>query len=155
MKKCGIKSELLADYIYGEIEDKARLRSLEQHIKDCPDCTREAAELGEILKAAKAARVDFSGDIWSMQRQNIIRKIRKIKAPGKGLSAVWHALFDIKKLSVAAVILVMVGVGAQYYRYIKASQEQSAIADKLELLQNLEIIERLDFYEKMSNNKTM
>ena len=151
MKKCWTKSELLVDYIYGELDDRAKAHEVEDHIKTCPECAREAAELEAVLKAAKANTVDFSEDIWAMQRQNITRKIRKAAAPAGSFLKLLRTAFGVKVLSAAAAILVMAGVGTVYYRaVIMPKAEQPAISEKIELLQNLEIIERLDFYEKMS-----
>jgi hypothetical protein len=150
MKKCTISSGTLVDYIYGEIDDVSKLHEIELHIKSCPDCLMEIGRLEAVKKAAEANRVDFPEEIWSVQRQNILRKIRTDAPAKKSFGGIFHGIFDVKKLSLAALIIIMAGIGTQYYRNVKILDEQKAMADKMELLQNMEIIERLDFYEKMS-----
>ncbi len=150
MKKCGVDNSLLADYIYGEIEDASKVKELEGHIKGCAECAKETDALRAVLKASKLSRVNFSEEVWSMQRQDILRKVRQSKPTPVSFMKAFFGLFSFKKLGLAVLIVVMAGVGTQYFRYVKSVEQQKAIAEKMELLQNLAIIERLDFYEKIS-----
>ena len=147
---CGITDELLVDYIYEEIEDAAKLAEIEAHVKNCALCAAELKQLDLVKKASKNADIDFSGDIWAMHKQGVLRKLAKKENVLMNLRVKVLSVFDFKVLGLAALILMFTGAGMQYYRVVKATQDQKAMAGQMELLQNFEIIERLDFYEKIS-----
>ena len=149
-KECGITNELLVDYIYGEITDAAKQAEIETHIKTCASCGAEIKQLDLVKKAARNAGINFSADIWDVHRQGILRKLAKKENVFKNLKEAFFSAFDVKVFGLAAVILLLTGAGLQYYSMLKVSQEQKAMAGQMELLQNFDIIERLDFYEKIS-----
>ena len=149
-KQCGITNELLVDYIYGEIEDASKAESLAAHIKVCASCAAEVDELNLVKKASGNAGINFSADIWAVHRQGVLRKLEKHENVFLKMKEAFFAAFSFKVLGLAALVLLMGGVGIRYYSVLKVTQEQKAIAEQMELLQNFEIIERLDFYEKIS-----
>ena len=149
-KECQINSELLVDYVYGEITDVKKQSEVESHIKTCASCAAEVKKLKMVIEASKLNEVKFSSDIWAIHKEGILKKLKKADNPIQYLRERFHAIFDFKVLGVATLILLMTGVGIQYYKVIKVSQNQKAIAEQMELLQNFEIIERLDFYQKVS-----
>ena len=149
-KQCGISNELLVDYIYGEMEDAAKVKELELHLKTCDSCAAEVKGLNLVKKAAHNADINFSADIWAVHKQGILRKLSHKKNVFVSLKEKFFSIFDFKVLGLAVLVLLMGGVGIQYYNVLKVSQEQKAIAEQMELLQNFEIIERLDFYQKIS-----
>jgi len=149
-KECGITNELLVDYIYGEITDAAKGAEIKTHIKTCASCAAEIKQLNLVKKASGNAGINFSADIWGVHRQGILRKLAKKENAFRNLKEAFFSFFDVKIFGLAAVILLMTGAGLQYYRVLKVLQEQKAIAGQMELLQNFDIIERLDFYEKIS-----
>ncbi len=146
-EKCGITDETLVDYVYDEIEDAAKRKEVEEHIKTCAECGAGVKELELVKKTAENADVDFSDDIWDVHRQGVLRKLAKKEKPMRN----FREVFNVKTFALAAIILLMSGVGLQLYRSFQATQEQQVIADKADLLQNIDIIERLDFYEEISN----
>lgn len=149
-KQCGITNELLVDYIYGEIENTAEVSGLEAHIKGCVSCAAEVDELNLVKKSSKNAEIDFSADIWAVHKQGVLRKLEKHENVFLKMKEAFFSTFSFKVLGLAALVLLMGGVGIQYYNVLKVSQEQKAIAEQMEFLQNFEIIERLDFYQKIS-----
>jgi hypothetical protein len=147
---CPVSNELLTDYIYDEISDRTKLAEIEAHIKSCPECRAELKKLKMVKEAAKANEVDFSADVWAIHKQGILKKLSENDI---FLQTAWErfrSIMNIKTLGLAVLILLMTGAGIQYCSVLKVSQEKKVIAKQMELLQNYEIIERLDFYEKIS-----
>lgn len=153
MKKlCGITNELLVDYIYGEMEEISKVKELEGHLQSCASCAAEVKELNLVKRAAQNADINFSADIWAVHKQGVLRKLEKRENVFLKMKEAFFSTFSFKVLGLAALVLLMSGVGIRYYHVLKVSQEQKAISEQMELLQNFEIIERLDFYEKISKN---
>lgn len=149
-KQCPVTNETLADYVYGEIEDASKKSEIEGHIKNCRECADETARLNLIKKAAKNADIDFSPDIWAVHSRGVLHKFARQENAFLKFKEAFFSAFDVKVLGLAALILLLTGVGLQYYKVFKVIQDRKAMAEQMELLQNFEIIERLDFYEKIS-----
>jgi len=47
---------------------------------------------------------------------------------------------------------MVAGAVITFFYHAKAVEQQRTFAEKSEMLQNLDVIERLDFYEKISEN---
>ena len=152
MKKCGIKNEMLVDYVYGETGPGTGLAALESHISGCPECRAEIEKLKAVSKAAASIKVDFSEDIWTMQRSAILKKLKKNEKKRVNLPGFFRGLFPAGAILTAAMILIVAGAGLTYFYHSKSVEQQRTLAEKSEMLQNLDIIERLDFYEKISEN---
>lgn len=148
--ECGITDEILVDYTYDEILDAAKRAEIDTHIKKCEACTARVNQLELVKKAAKNAKIDFPADIWAVHKQGVLRKLAKRENLLMNIKEAFFSFFDVKVYGLAVLILLLTGVGLQYYKIIKASQEQKTMAEQQELLQNFEIIQRLDFYEKIS-----
>ncbi len=152
MKNCGVSSEALAEYIFGEMEPSEASR-IAGHIKECSACREEIKKLSAVSEAVKSIEVDFSGDIWDMQRASIIRKLEKKEKQNVSIFRVFSPGFMLKTAGAAALIFILAAAGFKAFDYIKTVESRQAIAGNTEMLQNLEILERLDFYEKISAGK--
>jgi anti-sigma factor RsiW len=152
MKKCGIKSETLVDYIYGEIEPGGDINGLEAHISGCPGCRAELERLRAVREAGASLKVDFSADVWNMQRSAIMKELKKKKKTGMDVFEFLRGKFPAGAILAAALILMVAGAVITFFYHAKAVEQQRTFAEKSEMLQNLDVIERLDFYEKISEN---
>jgi anti-sigma factor RsiW len=152
VKKCGIKEETLVDYLYGEIGPGGEKDSLEEHIRACPECRAEIKKLEALRAAAESMKVDFSPDIWDMHRASVMKGLKKIGKRKNFISGLFGAHVPARALLAAALIVLLAGAGVTYFYHVKAEEQQKVFAEKAEMLQNLDVIERLDFYEKISEN---
>jgi anti-sigma factor RsiW len=152
MKKCGIKEETLVDYLYGEIVPGKEKEALEAHIRSCPECGAGIKKLEALQAAAVSMKVEFSPDIWEMHRAAVIKRLKKKEKQGGFAYGFFRTRVPARALWAAALIVLLAGAGVTYYYHVKSEEQQKVFAEKSELLQNLDVIERLDFYEKISEN---
>jgi len=143
------KEEIL-DFVCGEIADADKKQEIEEHIKSCAQCAAVEKEYRAVTDAANTLSVDFSEDIWKMQRDSIIRRLRKTESVFDKIRVFAAGLFEIKKIGVAFLLVLFIGAGATVYKHNKTLARDKAITEKMEFFENMEIIERLEFYEKVA-----
>lgn len=102
----------LSDYIDGELDAPER-STLEQHLRECDECTRTLAELEHVVAAAAQARsAPPERDLWPGIADRIappplVRPLPQ-RAPGRRLS------FTLPQLAAAAMLFLMLGAGGLY-----------------------------------------
>ncbi|MCE5300151.1 MAG: hypothetical protein LLG37_04660 [Spirochaetia bacterium] len=151
-KACGINSDLVIDYFYGELKDPAKAAFVAEHITACPECAAEIKELENVREGMKSIEVDLPEDGWNMHAQGVMRKLRRKYTAADRFNEHIRPFFEMKKIGFAMLVLVVAGAGIQFYNYRNNVTKEREIAEQMELLDNLEIIERIDFYEKMINS---
>ena len=78
---CEECSGLLIDYIEGELTGE-ELRTLEEHLKDCPDCMLELEHYREIRTAAREeALPEVSVEVLSSLSEAASKSVKKVKEP--------------------------------------------------------------------------
>ena len=151
--KCDSLEEKIIEFVYGEAEPGTE-EEIKAHLDSCEGCKRKVAGYKKVAERAGSIKVDFSDDIWRMQRESIIRRVRKEKDAGVlgWLGKAVRGLFEARKLSFALAVLLLIAVGAgiQNYKKNEMLARDKAITEKFELYENLEILERLDFYAEVS-----
>ncbi|HDQ26374.1 MAG TPA: hypothetical protein ENN43_06490 [bacterium] len=149
--KCGFPRDRLMEYVYSGTEEAKDIAEIEAHIKGCAGCAEKAAGYKSAIKAYSEIKVDFSEDVWDIQRQEIIRKIRKErKDPFAAVLKVFSFVFGHKKLGFALLLVALAGVWAGHYRNQAALQRDRVMIEKVDVLENMEILERLDFYRDLA-----
>ena len=129
MKKCGIKNEMLVDYIYGETVTGGGRASLEAHINGCPECRAELEKLKAIMEAAASIKVDFSGDIWNMQRSAIMKKLKRKEKSGANAFEFFRGRLPSGAVLAAALILMVAGAGITYFYHTRSMEQQRTLAE--------------------------
>ncbi len=149
MDKCKNTKERIIEYIYGEM-DIAGKAGFEAHLKECPDCGKLVLSYAKVRDAYAKAEVRLSDSAWQAQLVGIKLKLAENKPT---LIEKMKAFLSVKKLSFAMAIMLMVaGAGTGIYTSEKLRTQDRTIAEKMEMLENLDIIERFDFYKQVSDD---
>lgn len=158
-KECEFYSDKLLDYAYGELPLELEKR-VSEHAAICVDCWKEVDGYKKAAQvAASAMTVDFSGDIWEMQRREIIKRV--VYRPNIFKEAVKFLVrsFSARKLAAGLALLVLMAAagafGLKYLNDEKTLEAQMNITNKIDMFDNMPIIERLDFYKKMSDSRVL
>ncbi len=158
-KECGFFRDKLADFAMNEMDAEPELKKkIDEHVSICTDCWkvvdayRKAAET-----AASVMRVEFSDDVWEMQRREIIKKATHKADVLGALRKSLGSFLITRKLAAGFALAVMVAAGAgaayKYNSYRQEIRAEKTIISRLDMLENMEIIERLEFYKKISEAK--
>ncbi len=154
-KKCGMDREEIIDYINGETEAPKKRDEIKKHLKECEECAGEAEKYRNIIKSVKTIKADFSEDVWAMQRESIIRKLREEKKeslPARFFKFV-SGVFSLRRAGLAFLLLAAFGAGFFYYGSYRQGislEKERKITKNLEFYESLEVLERLDYYKKIS-----
>jgi|SRR5208283_4277065 len=145
-EKCKSIEERLTEYIYNELPENLKAE-FDMHINSCEKCRLEVEEQRKILSLFQDMKVDFSEDVWHIQRQMIMRKLETEK---KGLLELLRSNIAIRRLGYAFIILFFIGVSA--FAYIRHIMYEKDIVKNLEMFQNIDVIEELEILEHMADN---
>jgi anti-sigma factor RsiW len=147
--KCGMIKDTIIEYIYGELEPGKRAL-FEAHLKECPECAKLAAGYAKVREAFEKVRPEMTQEDFDFHRENTVAKINE---PQPGIIDRIKSFLTVQKLAYAMAVLLLVAAGAgtgYYTSYTGKLAKEKAIAEKMDMLENMEIIERLDFYKQMS-----
>lgn len=148
-----IKKEDLIEYVYSEAEP-AKVAAIEAHIKECAQCGKLAAQYVKIASDASGFGVDLSEAALEKQRRAIVNELNKEDRQGN-LGLALRRFFTTQKLAYALSLMLLVGAGAGAGIYkSKEARESKAMATQMEMLQDLEMLERLEFYKAVSEETT-
>jgi anti-sigma factor RsiW len=156
-KECEFFKGKLIDYALDELDAEPELKKkIEEHTASCTDCWAEVDGYRKTSSlAASVMRVDFSGDVWEMQRKQIIKRVTRRVNVLAEIGKFFTAAFTTRKLAAGFALFIVlaagVGAGAVYYNNAKQLEKERTITSRIDLLDNMEIIERLDFYKEMSD----
>lgn len=105
-------TDRLSEYLDGEL-DGAERQALEQHLRDCDDCTRVLAELEQVVAiAANAPELPPERDLWAGIAQRIaaprVVALETHRKPARRIS------FTLPQLAAAAALVMMLGAGSLY-----------------------------------------
>jgi hypothetical protein len=147
-KECAETRANLVEYLYNETGDKDMLARIKAHLHGCGECSAELEKFKKIELAAKGMKVEFPDAVWDMHRKGILAGLARTKKK----NLVFDFRFDIKRAGIAlALVLIIVGVLTQFGNITKfIAQRTPSLMDDVDMVQNIEIIERLDFYKKLS-----
>jgi anti-sigma factor RsiW len=160
-KECEFFDDKLLEYALGELEAEPELKKkIEEHTGICTDCWKKVdGYKSTAAAAATAMKVELSEDAWELQRKEIIKRATyRVDVPAEIRKFLLNLLTTRKLATGFALFIVLAagaGAGIKYYNYSKQLQAERTMITKVDMLENIEIIERLDFYKKMSENKAL
>jgi len=158
-KECEFFREKLRDYAMGGLESEPELvRKISEHTAICAECWNEADAYKKAMEtAASVMRVEFSEDVWEMQRREIIKRVTYRPDIIAGIKKALASFFTTRRLAAgfALALIVAAGAGAafRHYSYTRELKTEQTVISRLDMLENIEIIERLEFYKKLSEAK--
>ena len=152
---CEITEETIIDYVNGELWDTAKTKEIERHIGKCRKCAKKAKAYKDVVKAARSITAGFSDDVWAMQRESIIRKLREKKKKNIIVSFLEFVFGTTaaRRAGLAFLTLLVVSGGIFYYRDYRQEirfEREKEITEKLDFYESLEVLERLDYYKKIA-----
>ncbi len=145
---CKFIEENLIEYIYEEISDPDISAGIKEHLKLCFKCREKYEAYMKIKESAKKIAVNFPEEVWDLHRQEIKKKITTKKSIADIKEKIF-SLFNIKKLAFAFLVLLFVFVGFQFVKINQEKVKYKSIIENMELLENISLIEQLDFYIKI------
>jgi predicted anti-sigma-YlaC factor YlaD len=150
-RDCGFIQENLLDYVYHELNNAKLKKDIDEHIKECPECVEKVEQYREIESTVKEMKVEFSDSVWELHRRGIHEKLNR-KEPGllNNFAAFLKHFFSLRQIGVALLVLLLAGVGTQYFRGVQSTEDQRIVTEQMDMFQNMEIIERLEFYTQIS-----
>jgi predicted anti-sigma-YlaC factor YlaD len=138
MIKCTEIKELLWQYHAGET-DPLQTHAVQSHLKECSNCLNELNEIKGVLQHLPGVP-KHSDAYWEAYTQTIVDRLNKESAASPLILWRWAA--------VTALLTVLVG-GTVFHRIQEKKKVQEIVAN-MELLDNLEVLERGDlFHEKI------
>lgn len=154
-KECGFFRDRLFDFSIGEIEPDIA-EKIKEHIELCPDCWKIVDDYKRTdSTVAGILKVDFSEDIWQMERKEIIKRATQKIDIKKEVLKILKMLFTTKRVLTAAVATVLlvfcVMVGGIQYKKSQELNKQKIVIQNIGLFENIELLERLDFYKKIND----
>jgi|GEM_PF-1861758 len=152
MKDCAKVKELLVDYAYNESAREDR-QFVESHIERCALCAEELEGIKKTASAASSMKAELPEHMWDMHLNGIMKRLNK---PAKKVFAFNLKFgFNIRPLAAGFAGLLMIAAGTlAYFGYFNKSMpsdsRETEMAESLDMMQNMEIIERLEFYKTMT-----
>lgn len=136
-----IKEHLWA-YLTGEI-DPALTQIIEGHAGPCSVCSREVSLLRNIIENLPEAP-KYSDTYWESYNDKIINRLQneKVEKP-----------FFSRRYAIAMALLFVIAGSITFYK-VEEKKKVDEIISELELLENLGILEREDFDNLISNEKS-
>lgn len=160
-KECAFFDGKLLEYAMDELEAEPELKKkVEEHVSGCADCWKKADGYRRAMRtAAGVMKVDFSDEVWEVQRREIIRRVTHKTDVLRAVREFLGRLLTTRRLAAgfALTLVLAAGAGAGYRYYANARQlhAERTMISKVDMLENMELIERLDFYKKMSQTKAL
>ncbi|MCX8093079.1 MAG: zf-HC2 domain-containing protein [Candidatus Goldbacteria bacterium] len=157
-KECEFFRDKLLDYSMDEL-DADIVEKVKAHLEICPDCWKIVDDYKKINSiTVNVLKVDFSDDIWEMERKEIIRRVTQKIDLKKEIIRILKILFTVKRVLTAAVVTILlvtcITFGGIQYKKNQELNKEKIIIENIGLLENLEILERLDFYKKLGEKRT-
>jgi hypothetical protein len=155
-KECVFFDDKLLEFAFGELEAEPDLKKkVEEHVAICEDCWKKVDEYKRAARAAAGAmKVDFSEEVWEIQRKEIIKRITYRPDYAAAVKKFLLGLITTQKLAAGFALLIFLaagaGAGLKYREYTEKLKAERTMISKVDMLENIDIIERLDFYRKMS-----
>lgn len=158
-KECEFYNDKLLEHAYGELTPDLE-KKVSEHIGICVDCWKKADGYKKASKVAAAAmQVDFSGEVWEMQRREIIKRATYRVNIWKEAVKFLVDIFSGRRLAAGLALFILLAAGGvagfKYFQHEKVLEAQMTITNKIDMFDNMPIIERLDFYSKMSDSEVM
>jgi len=160
-KECEFFDDKLLEYAFGELDAEPELKKkIEQHTGICTDCWHKVDEYKKAsAAAAEAMNVEFSQDAWELQRKEIIKRVTYRPDVPANIRKFFVNLLTTRKLATGFALMMVLaagaGAGIKYHNYSKQLQAERTMITKVDMLENIGIIERLDFYKKLSEKKAL
>lgn len=158
-KECGFYDDKLLEFSFGELDAEPELKKkVEEHLAICIECWEKVDGYRKTSATAAAAmKVDFSDEVWEMQRREIIKRATyKVDVLAEIRNFI-TGLLTTRKLATGFALLVFLAVGSgagyNYFKYAEKLKSERVMISKVDMLENIEIIERLDFYKKMAETR--
>jgi len=159
MPSCPEFSEDLTAWIDEELP-KRRHEQVRQHLAACAQCRAEADDLGvtiawqrDALQAVAALDGVDGSELWGGVRRGLAAEVDTDKLEWN-LHAVWASMWGRLALagaaiSIAAVVLVLVGGPAMVLIPLGLESPPPAVAQHTDLFKDYPLIERLDVLEHL------
>lgn len=139
-----IQRELTA-YIYDEITRDRE--EIEGHLEGCRRCQRVLEEMRETLGLVDQRVVHRpSVWFWSGYLTKVHQRLKREVSPSRGIIG-WRPVFlrPVPVLAAACLILILILSGRiLFFIPLRPNVEMTAIAQDLEVFENLELLENLD-----------
>ena len=153
-KECEYFADKLLDYSMEELEPDIA-EKVKQHIEICPECWKITDDYKKTSSiTAGVLKVDFSEDVWEMERKEIIKRATQKTDIKKVIVKIFKMLFTAKRVLTAAVatIIFICSITTGFIQYKKNQEltKEKHIIQNIDLFENIEILERLDFYQKIN-----
>lgn len=154
-KECEFFSGKLLEYVYNELDAEPALKKkIEEHIAICTDCWKKVEDFrATSAAAADSMKPEFSEEVWEMQRRQIIKRIKHRVDVAAEIRKFLKNILTTRKLAAGLALFIMLAAGAgagfTYYRHQEQLRTERIITAKIDMFENMGVIERLDFYKKM------
>jgi anti-sigma factor RsiW len=141
------ESELI-DYVRGDIGDTERA-ALTAHVATCTMCRDSAAGIRHLLDTLTAATAPPAVH-WGRYRAALREKLERRKPPAAGTTW-WRPVSAALAATLAIVLVVLAVSGVPRESQVAAvpPPEDSAVLERLDLLQQYTMLERLDLIEDL------
>jgi hypothetical protein len=152
-KECEFFRDKLLDYSIGEL-DLTLSEKVKEHIEICPECWKIVNDYKKTQSiSAELLKVDFSDEIWEMERKEIIQRVTRKIDIGKEIINRLKILFTVKRVfaaTIATILLILsITVGGIQFKKNQELNKEKIIIENISLLENIAILERFDFYKKL------
>lgn len=158
-KECEFFDDKLLEYALGELDTEPELKKkIGEHIGICTDCWKKVDEYRQAsAMAASVMKVDFSDDVWAVQRKEIIRRVTYRVDVLEVIRKFLVKVMTTRKLAAGFAMLIMLAAGAgagfKYHAYQENLKAERTMTSRIDMFENMEIIERLDFYKTMNDER--
>ncbi len=151
-EKCRIKDEELIELFYGESSDPG----LEVHAAACAECARKLAGMKAVTGVIESSRMELPREAWDLHTRGVMARIKKsrqlkIKMPSFIKSLFASRLVLTGAAAFAAVVFVA-GAGLLFNQKTKVYDRDRAVLERIEMFENMEVLERLDFYSRIAGD---
>lgn len=150
-EKCRVKDEELTEFFYGESSDPG----LEAHAAGCRECSRRLEGMKKVTDIINSSRRELPREAWDIHTASVMKKIRaarQIKMPSF-ISGLFANRLVLTGAAAFAAVLFVAGAGFMYSAKTSAHDRDRAITERMEMFENMEVLERLDFYSNLAGER--
>jgi hypothetical protein len=159
-KECMFFDDKLLEYALAELDTEPELKAkIEGHTSICMDCWKKVDAYKKTSAAAAAAmKVDLSEEVWEVQRKEIIKRVTYRVDVLAEIRKYILKMLTTRKLAAGFALFMFLAAGAgagfRYFEYSEKLKSERVMISRVDMLENIEIIERLDFYKKMAEKRS-
>jgi|YelNatPaOPRAMG01_1025707.scaffolds.fasta_scaffold15432_6 hypothetical protein len=153
-KECEFFRDKLLDYSIEELDTEIS-QKVKEHIEICPECWKIVDDYKKTNSLITGMlKVNFSEDVWEMERKEIIKRATQKIDIKKEIIKIFKLLFTTRRVLTAAVLTIFlvfcITLGGIQYKKNQELNKEKIIIENIGLLENMELLERLDFYKEIN-----